>query len=1693
MEANNLKEITYNISGLSDQTLFGALTAFNEDMLLFITDLETGESVFSDNIKEFYDYPDDYMERSDELAVERIHPDDAKGYAEEIAAIMSGQKEHHFYQYRVANSKGEYSWIQCNGIVKKDENSGKRFFVGSVFRIDRMALYDSVTTLPSMDLFLKRAEHADRKANHDQLYRIVYFNIKNFKLINMASGLDVGNDLLRSLAEVLERCFPHAVISRFSADHFVVFTNSNRIEADIARAQEEFHRLPTANNMTLKAGIYVLPEEKTNIASACDLAKAAVDAIMDSEESIAYYDGRLAQKLMVNQYILSHVDEAIEKEWIKIWLQPVVRTITGKLCGVEALTRWIDPTYGFLSPASFIPVLEEAGQIYKLDQYAIRQACKNLKQYEEEGRPMVPVSVNLSRVDFVKCDIVNFIEQTTQEFEVPRDMLNIEITESIVMSDETTMKSAVDRFRNLGYQVWMDDFGSGYSSLNVLKDYQFDEIKLDMKFMSSFDDRSKEIVKAIVSMAKKIGIQTLAEGVETKEQFEFLRYIGCEKVQGYYFGKPAPAQELAQTEIAAPENLEPRLWKEYYNRMGASDFITDRPLSIVEYDGSRFTYLYVNDACQKVWDELGATLEGATRSINSPMSSFGKQIRNIREVCHVGTGNHEAYYTVRNHYVRMSARCLAEYQNKATFEIEVNNLTNSEAEEKRLEMEKTGSLAFTMFDTIFTYNFETEKVRILRQPAHKNKQPVTEDLGYEEAIQAASLFVHPRDREKYLQFFDLSTLRERITAKKQSFVTEYFRTLTANGAFVWKGHTILYSHDTHEAIYCSRVAFFDKDSDLVNRLSADVDVSTSDSSLSEVGKVIHHSMMESKTVNMYWKDINRRYVGVNQSFLDTFSFTSSEQVVGKTDEEMHWHINYTMLQEDEERILRDGVCVPNRLDKCIIDGATYDILSSREPVYENGEIVGLMGCFTVLENMVDEKEGIKTLLMRDPNTGLMSARGAMPVILDYVEGWENRRENFAVITINIPRYHVGVNSYGNELFSKLSARIGEVFRKVVSNSGNCASPYGGMYVVYTKCVDPGEIASMMQRIDTEIREIHSVDDLPVTLIPEMSVFYANEATDMQDLLWKSMLVAVFRNMDEYVRQYRNRDMLHQILDCLPCAVVVFSRSKEGKLTRLYISDYAKYYTEQDDPHEAEQTEIMSIVHPEDLERVTRVVTETVRAGKGMDEIYRIVGAKGKVSWLRHTAKAVPQEDGSCVFYAIYTDLTDQKNAEEKRKRDFAERYQSYLGRRLDANNMDNLLDVIDFQRLLMEQVADAFVSAHVVDLKTDSFFVIESKEYVRKLLEGKRSAREALECVVENAMQLESQEEGRAFLDLSTLTERVGDRKNIFFDFSGAFTGWCRAQFIPVDFDENGKLRTVIFTVQQVHTEKMKEETLRRLSQTDGLSKLYNHITGENMINKLLEEKRHGMFCLFDVDNFKRFNDSFGHAAGDEIIEKIGKCLKDTFREGDVLVRVGGDEFGVFIPDVTSRVTGDRLLQRMTSNLHDLKFDSFNGAITVSVGAVYSSEREFNKFDALYKVADTLMYSCKKDKQRQRVSIAELTREMPMAVLIYQADEKEKILFASKGLTELFDCENLDEFMRHTGGSFKNLVNAEELARVEAEIEEQIMSCSDKKIDYVEYSITSAKGVRKQIVDYGHLVDSEKYGKVYFVFLAEKCNSYVHK
>ena len=287
-----------------------------------------------------------------------------------------------------------------------------------------------------------------------------------------------------------------------------------------------------------------------------------------------------------SEYILEHLDQALEENWIQVYFQPIVRSTNTLVCDEEALARWIDPIHGFMSPADFIPVLEEARLLYKLDLHILDQVILKMKRVSDSGNYIIPCSINLSRYDFECCDMVEEIHRRVYDAGIDPDRLSIEITESAVGADMEHIAAEANRLHDLGFEIWMDDYGSGYSSPDVLIEAPFSTIKLDMVFMRQFDknEKSRIIINQIIRMAINLGLETVVEGVETQEQVDFLLEAGATKMQGFFFCKPISQDDLFDRyENGLQIGIENPKTSDYYAAVGRVNLV-DISVSVDESD-----------------------------------------------------------------------------------------------------------------------------------------------------------------------------------------------------------------------------------------------------------------------------------------------------------------------------------------------------------------------------------------------------------------------------------------------------------------------------------------------------------------------------------------------------------------------------------------------------------------------------------------------------------------------------------------------------------------------------------------------------------------------------------------------------------------------------------------------------------------------------------------------------------------------------------------------------------------------------------------------------------------------------------------------------------------------------------------------------------------------------------------------------
>ena len=498
-----------------------------------------------------------------------VHPEDLHKIENQIQAqTLFGEKRHDYVRYRIITKQGETRYIEDFGHLLHMENGKSVFYVFIVdvdqneyLNINRNSFAeaellsrnqetDTLTGLFNMSFFYYKIQMMLAQPEAWRMdIAFVYFDIPNFKLYNERHGFKLGDELLCDLAKVIRETFPGATAARFNDDRFFVCATGSR-ESIIAKVESVYKAMLLADDINkkvrIKAGIYFQDGSRAEVGLACDHARLACNSIKRRHDvNYCIYDELLRERLRKQQYVVDHVEEAIERGYIRVFYQPVIRVQTDEICGYEALVRWIDPMMGMLSPGDFIETLEQFHLIHLVDQYVIRQVCADHRQLADEGKPIVPVSVNISRLDFELCDIFGYVEEMCRQFSVPKHMLDLEITESALNDNVGYIKSECERMRRLGFHIWLDDFGSGYSSLNTIAEYDFDVLKLDLVFLRSCDSNPKTaaLMKYIMKGANGMGVSPLCEGVESEAHYQFLKEIKCERAQGYLFGKPMPMEE----------------------------------------------------------------------------------------------------------------------------------------------------------------------------------------------------------------------------------------------------------------------------------------------------------------------------------------------------------------------------------------------------------------------------------------------------------------------------------------------------------------------------------------------------------------------------------------------------------------------------------------------------------------------------------------------------------------------------------------------------------------------------------------------------------------------------------------------------------------------------------------------------------------------------------------------------------------------------------------------------------------------------------------------------------------------------------------------------------------------------------------------------------------------------------------------
>jgi diguanylate cyclase (GGDEF)-like protein/PAS domain S-box-containing protein len=555
-------------------------------------DLETETIHLSDRWKEMLGYQKDEIEDALEGWLSRVHPDDLTRLRSIIDASIAGEVSVIEQRYRIQMKDGNYRWMLTRGEIVKNEDSKAIRVVGRQIDVDgedesreavrTSGLQDSLTRLPNRTVLVDRMRHAFARAERDpeQSFAVLFFDLDRFKNVNDSLGHLTGDKLLRAIAQRVEKaCRPGDTVARFGGDEFVILVEDIKDVrgATVAaeRIQEEFQVPFDLDGIEVFASIsigialwnpeYERPEDMLR-----DSDTAMYRAKAMGRNSFSVFDDEMHRQVVATLHLENDLRRALAREEFRVYYQPILGVADGRITGFEALVRWQHPERGLLMPGNFIMVAEEMGAIIQLDRWVADQACKQLRIWHQKFRAHsnATMSVNLSTTQLMRPDVVAGIDLILRNSGLYGQSLKLEVTESVLMENAQYASAVLEQLRALNIAISIDDFGTGYSSLAYLRRFEIDTLKIDYSFISRMleDEDSFEIVKTIIIMAKNLGKDTVAEGVETRSQFDALVDLDIDMIQGYFVAPPLPA-EVAESLLARTADSPNHLNKILSDRM----------------------------------------------------------------------------------------------------------------------------------------------------------------------------------------------------------------------------------------------------------------------------------------------------------------------------------------------------------------------------------------------------------------------------------------------------------------------------------------------------------------------------------------------------------------------------------------------------------------------------------------------------------------------------------------------------------------------------------------------------------------------------------------------------------------------------------------------------------------------------------------------------------------------------------------------------------------------------------------------------------------------------------------------------------------------------------------------------------------------------------------------------------------------
>lgn len=1265
-------------------------------------------------------------------------------------------------------------------------------------------------------------------------------------------------------------------------------------------------------------------------------------------------------------YIASHFKEALLSGCITVCYEPVLRALTGKICAFEALARWHDPEYGDIAPHDFIPVLEAHDKVHLLDYFVTKVTMQNLHTRRRQKLPIVPVILNLSRRDFLVSDPVRVLNHLTEKYRLPRIYFQVEITETAFVEDEAIITKAIGHLRQNGYSVTLDNFGEGHSSLAALQRNAIDEISLDGIFFDNFTEATRQLLTSILLMAKTLGIHTAAEGVRTEDQADFLRRIGCEKMQGPICR--TMARPLEEGALAQPYRFETRLEQQIFHRAGLTNLVTETPTALFSDDGNHLHILTTNASYQKM----------LRLSHFDSLPEANKLLLELPQVIHVRL-RALADATIRSHQMETDLFI----SNGRYFYLKLHNIAGTNGfyiHRAELQFLQQGQKSSTgeeydhivrhlmrFYHDIYLIDNQQNRIEIITASI-SSKRAGSHLQGIMTAfMRFARLHIHQDDQRRFLQYIHGLAQGNQIPLASTKF--DLFRVKVPNGGFHWTNFSLTsFRYNEHPCqLLCLHDFVFEELPDrakIINTVMASYGFTTlpEDQKRQLSDAALWQTLTQFSSRKLFWKDRDGRFCGASPAFLRYYGIQNINELIGKADRDLGWHLADTYMDQGEMTILQKGDPIHNGHGRCIARGRQHAISFSKYPIYQGTEIVGLLGEFRDVEEERNYHQLQRKLYLIDEETDLYNYRGMILASVEFADNLRQNKVGYVGAMFVVPEFASFAKLYGNSVRHAALQRICAIIKKTMPTATVIAHTGSGVFVLFLKGQTVGTMRTFIEQIQAELTAITEIEGLAC----HFSMRYALESGSKARSSDEFLQILSSRCLD-YMPSFGVTGMIR---DQIPFDLEKFDHSNR----LIYIADPETY-----DLLYANPAQLLHSQQPPDCQyagqKCYRLIAglsapcstcpkDKLRRDRfHFRQFHSMRTSKDYLIW----NTLISWENRSCIFsdsldvehmLAIYAngrlttrddisinDITSLAIQEEDPNVGIL-RMMEKLGRTLKATHI-----------VLMEEESDGFHLSCTYEWHTDDATPLRERLQHITILENKAfysAFHNSPILLVDNATAYQKRHPKIQAIHQTEWQRYAIGQLTIEHRSLGyiAIINPAKDHFTAI----TKPLHTILRVTSIMMRNRDNIKKLHTISTIDQLTGVGNRRALTDFVaNRLHPGSMYAIFFI-DVNGLKKMNDTFGHARGDLLIQTIAYVLADIAPK-DHVFRLGGDEFLALMPcrsDEEAIIIIDRIEQSM--RIHHC---------SAAIGYVLCLA-PFSDLDAIIHEADEKMYRDKKKKHMGR-------------------------------------------------------------------------------------------------------------------------------